>query len=294
MKLNVLILLTFSLLILGCGINGGSVGPEEDTSRIGTGELTIISTTFPSVAFQGRRLQGEISLHNKAGYDAENVEISLVGLNQAYIELDQPKQTLNFLEGRSRFQREGGFNILNFDGNVKESLYNKDSESLNYIILVEYSSKVEFSPTVCVDSGLFSVGSGCKIGTVDQKSITRSTKETFSGQGAPVSFNSLEIVPFTGANSEIELRMKIGKRGRGNIKSLRLGVASLGNIPLQCEFRGKNAEQPNYVEFKKSSQEVDLICTGRLESSVAYESPLYVEVFYDYELKSRKSLEIRR
>jgi hypothetical protein len=298
MKLKLFIVLIFlGLFLLGCGPDtNGFEGPLTDTSKTGTKEMTVKTTNFPTVSFQNRRLQGDFIITNKAGYPAENVKLSLVGLDKRYVTLQEDQQTINFIEGRSLFQDEGGFETFKFIGEVNKLLPSVESERLNYLILLEYSSRVEFSPTICVDSGLYSVGSGCNFGERDSGLRSKPTKQTFSGQGAPVLFSSLEVIPYTGDNAEVELRLEIRKRGSGNIKSLRLGRSALGNIPLECEFRGRHAEQPNFIEFKdrKTLQDIDLICTGRLESGVAYESALFVEIFYDYEYQDRKSLEIRR
>ena len=294
-KLILSALILSSLLFLGCG-TGNQIGPEVDDSKTGVKELALSSDTFPQAVFANSQIQGTFTLKNNAGYDAENVQIKLLGLDRNYVELSYETESINILPGRSLFSKEGGEEIIAFRGTVKNLAKGADQNTQRYLVLVTYSSKVEFSPTVCVDSGLYLVGSGCNFKEIGSGGKKRPTPETFSGQGAPVAFNNLEIIPYTGTESEIELRMKVADRGRGQIKLLRLGRSALGSIPLQCEFHGKNVERPEGVIFneKASSQEVDIVCSGKLESGVAYKTALFIELFYDYEFTESRTLEIRR
>ena len=293
---KIIIFLVFFLLLLSCG-TGDDFGSKTADFKTGVKELSV-TASFPRTVFQDNNWQGPLILKNNAGYDTDNIQVSLIGLDQRLITLADVTLPVNLLEGRSLYLNEGGEERIVFEGTVHQLPAGIDQKQQNYLILVSYSSKVEFSPTVCVDSGLYIVGSGCDFKEINADKTSRTKAQPFSGQGAPVVFNSLEVIPYTGTDSKIELRMKIADRGRGRIKSLRLGRAVLGNIPLQCDFRGRQVSRtnPGVAEFteKDQHQEIDLVCSGELESNSAYQTALFIELFYDYEFIIKDSLEIRR
>ena len=188
--------------------------------------------------------------------------------------------------------KDGVEQTVIFDGQVNQGLPGAEENVQRYLVYLTYTSKVEFSPTVCARSGQYSFNNGCKVG-VDAGN-ERPTAESFTGQGAPIVFDDLLIIPLTGQDANIRLEMKVADRGRGNWKSAWLGRTALGGIPLQCEFKGKEVDpaRSDRAIFKEKS-EIDLICTGKFESRLAYETPLLIELFYDYELTESRSLEIR-
>ena len=117
-KLILSALVLSSLLFLGCG-TGNQIGPEVDDSKIGVKELALSSDTFPQAVFANSQIQGTFTLKNNAGYDAENVQIKLLGLDRNYVELSYETESINILPGRSLFSKEGGEEIIAFRGTVK-------------------------------------------------------------------------------------------------------------------------------------------------------------------------------
>ncbi len=296
MKLtSILVLLVLSLVVVGCS-RGGSNGPPVTDFKTGIKELNVLTAGFPQTVYQNNRFQARLTLKNDAGYDAENIKVSLVGLDRNAVDVTEQIKAVDSLPGRTMLSPEGSESLILFDGTVKPLIIGQEMNNQKFLILVSYSSKVEFSPTICVDSGLYSVGSGCDFKEVKPSDRNSVKLKSFSGQGAPIQFTNLQVIPYTGTNSELELRMKISDQGHGNVKSLRLGTAVLGGVPLVCEFKGSQVLQPERVEFVTADrlQEMDLVCSGRLDSSLAYESALFVELYYDYQFTEHKTLEIRR
>ncbi|MEW5897189.1 MAG: hypothetical protein AB1668_05825 [Nanoarchaeota archaeon] len=268
----ILISLIVSTLLVSCGS-----GTEKSTTvnfKVGTPEIAI---TLPKEKeeYQNRPFDIAAVLQNNMAYDISNVKVSLLGLDERYIDLFSNEESVDLLEGKSVFNSDGGKEIIKFNGLIKEILPGAEQEQQNYRIYVSYNSKIEFTPTICISPELY--------GEVYQGGCEVKPELFFSGQGAPLAVSELKL-----ASGEASLRMTIVNKGKGTVKKVTLGRATLGGKPITCEFRGND---PKVFTFG-TEKEAQLLCSQIIQSESSYQTALFVELFYDYELNEKGTMTI--
>lgn len=280
MKMPIIGLLVLSLLLLSC-----QETPERGAEvNYRQGFMDVEISSLGNVEeYQGRQLELPILLHNTLAYNIENVVVSVAGFDNHYVELFSDREQISLLEGKSIFNAEGGKERLQFSGQIKSLLPGAKKEQQNYRIYVKYDSKVEFTPSICVTSqltGYETYDGGCKF----------ENEVSYQGQGAPLGVTKLEIVPRQGR--EVELRMAVENKGSGTIGKVYLGKAELGGKLLGCDFRGTETQEAGLFSFAPEQKSVSLLCHGFLTSENSYQTPLLVELFYDYEINKKEMLAI--
>ncbi len=276
----IFLVFVLSLLLLSC--QKTAERGAEVNYRQGFMDVEI-SSLGNAEEYQERQLELPILLHNTLAYDIENAVISIAGFDNHYVELFSEKEEISLLEGKSIFNPEGGEEIVEFTGLVRKLLPGAKKEAQNYRVYVKYDSKVEFTPSICVTSqltGYETYDGGCKF----EREIS------YKGQGAPVGVTTLEIVPRQGR--EVELRMTVENKGVGSVGKVSLGKAELGGKALVCDFRGAERQEAGLFSFASEQKSVSLLCHGFLTSESSYQTPLLVELFYDYEINEKETLTI--
>jgi hypothetical protein len=292
MKLtSLLVIIVISFFLISCETGGNNFGPIDENFKEGRGELSLVKgeSTFPIKRHQNSAIAGIFVLENKAGYDLENVVVTMLGLDKAFFNIPEEKKNVGTIEGRSLVNRDGGKADVVIEGFIPKLPSGISSKKQNYFLHVTYNSKIEFAPTVCVKGGLYQTG-GCDSVTGFER--TDSSKPiTFTGQGAPLAVTMLEIIPYSSDGSDIEFRMNLNNVGKGKVGHINLNKAALAGSPLKCLFKGGEDEGSNYILMPKE-QTIDLVCITKLQSSSPYKTPLYLELFYEYEIRIPQSLEI--
>lgn len=278
-----------SLFLFGCQ------GDSSVDQNFRTGFLDVaLSTEGTNKIYQDDQFDLVLLLRNRLGYDIENVAISLVGLDEAFVEVYSPQKNINSLEGRSKLFETGGEERLLFETYVKSLPLGVIDEMKNlYRIFVKYDSEVVLTEDVCIRPGLYTGvdDGGCKAGENAQKDPLQEGTNFLDGQGAPVGFSEAEVISKVG--SEVELRLKLVNRGKNNGKvgTVTLIEAALGGKNLNCEFK-KAGGAGKQIMFDSSETEVSLVCRGALgrESSYSYVTPLTIKLQYDYEFSIQEEL----
>lgn len=280
-----MILLIFVLLFLLTSCGETSERGAEINYKQGFLDIAIASEGNKE-EYQEQPLELPISVHNTLAYDIEDVSVATKGFDNHFVEMYAEKQQLSLLEGRSIFNHEGMKQRFLFEGLIKSLLPGAEKEPEDYRIYVNYVSKVEFSPSICVAAQ--QGGDGSTGYETYQGGCTFQKETSYKGQGAPLGVTMLEIVPRQGR--QVELRIMIENKGKGRVGKVTFASATLGGKPLTCEFRGDTAE--NSFLFESEQRSVTLICAGHLSSDAAYTTPLFVELLYDYEINQKEQLMI--
>jgi len=285
MKKIIFSFLLIFLFIVSCGQT-----TERGTNINYKQGFTDITISYRGAAeeYQDQQLILPISVHNILAYDITEVEVSLRGFDNHYIELYSDKQHLNNLEGKSIFKNDGMQEDVIFEGMVKKLLPGAAQEQENFRTSVSYHSKVEFSPSICVTSQSGSQGYVGAAYEAYQGACAFQKEISYKGQGAPLGVTNLEIIPRQG--KQIELRMTIENKGKGKVGKITLATAALGGKPLTCEFRGNSVE--NSFLFESEEKSATLVCAGYLGSDETYTTPLFVELLYDYGIDQKEMLMI--
>lgn len=292
-----IILAVLMFFLVSCsGTRSSQIGPDVEDYKTGVKELKVVDgeSSFPKLRHQNSKIKGTFRLHNQAAYDIIGIKVTLLGLDREYVQIkdeDRVKE-MDLIEGRGFTNNEGGKADIEFEGFIPQLPLGTGNLPLSYFVNVKYNSRLEFSPSICVDSGLYNFG-GCD-STTFRDSTGDLRPKTYSGQGAPLAVTFLEVVPYGTSDSEIEFRMTLRHVGNryGTVKEITLNKAVLANNPLSCVFKGGNVEDSRSV-LMPDTQEIDLVCNGRIQSQAPYKSPLYLEIFYDYDLKVPRALELK-
>jgi len=280
-----ILIIIVSLFLISCGSNQTD-SLSEATYKTGFNGLTFIfdNSLFPTEVYQNDLIYLAFILHNQAGYEINNLKVGFVGLDRTYVSLYEDEQEIGFIEGRSIFNSIGGKEFVNFEMDVGSLFEGEKYHSMNYRIEAEYDSKIEFSPTVCINPNLHDVyDAGCEVPKSDL---------SFYGQGGSLAITRMKEIMHVGYSPGVEFRMKLENRGQGKVKSIRLGQARLGNEIISCEFKGAQEISQNKIEFDEDKKEAELVCNKELKDSSSYTSTLFVELFYDYEFNVKKSLNV--
>ena len=287
--LSVIVIISFFLL--GCQGNA----PTEQNFR--TGFLDVdLSVEGTNRVYQDEQFDLNVILHNLLGYNIENVAVSLVGLDETYVDIYSRQKNILLIEGRDELFEDGGEERILFETYVKSLPQGAIGEIENpYRIFVKYNSEVVLAEDICVRPGLYAGvdDGGCKAGENAQKDPLQEGKNTLNGQGAPVGFSEAEVISKVG--SEAELRLKLVNKGgeEGKVGTVTLMEAALGGKNLNCEFR-KAGGVGKQIMFDSSETEVFLVCRGALgrESSYSYVTPVTIKLQYDYEFSIQEELVI--
>ena len=281
----ILIIVFISLFLIGCTqVDDSSI---KEFKKEGFGELDVDRelSYFPRNVYQGSSFDVELSLINKAAYNAENVKVTLAGFDNSYVDIITHKEERESIAGRSIFDRNGESANFIFGGQVKD-LQGKESELQNYFLYLNYDSTVEFISEPCIGTRQRYVG------LQDNECVISEDPIRYSGQGAPLAVESMEVIPPSADGGKIEFRMKIRNRGKGEVNKIKLDKATISNEDLDCFFRGKSSETRE-IELSETD-EAELICRKDLESQNRYTTTLFISLSYDYERVIKQSLELQR
>ncbi len=285
-KIGAICLLSlFFIFLLGCQ---GSA-PSEQDFRTGFLDLTLKAEETNKV-YQDKQFDLNILVHNLLGYNLENVVVSIVGLDETYVEVYSAQKNIAFLEGRSSLFESGGEERLLFETYIKSLPPGviEEMKSL-YRIFVKYDSEVILTEDVCVRPGLYSGidDGGCTAKSSNTK-LLQEGKNSLNGQGAPVGISEVEVISKRGQG--LELRLKIENKGQGKVGAITLAEAAVGGKSLNCEFRKTGAGKQ--IIFDSPQKEISLVCTGLLgrESAYSYVTPLTLKFLYNYELSLQEEL----
>jgi len=239
----------------------------------------------PSIVYQNFPYKIIVEVDNLAAYDVDNGEVSINGLDKSYfLHVGEAKKTFGTLEGRGTSNPSGDKTFLEFDFSTEKLAINEKQFSNNFLLVAKYDSTLEFSDSVCLNPNVFDVfDGGCKV----------KSKKSYSGQGGPLAVTNLEEIISPGDSAEVEFRLKLRNKGKGEITTITLGKARLGNKELSCQFKGETINKKQVV-LKSSKKEANLVCRGPIDSSNSYLTTIFFDFKYDYTYTKRKELTLRK
>ena len=279
--LLILAIVSLSLFLVSCQQGGSS--SKETNYMTGVKDINL-KYIGDETAYEERPLNLFMSLNNKLAYDAEGVRVSVVGLDEAYVDLQDREEAVGLMQGQSVFNPEGETKNIRFSGGIKKLPPGADKIDQNYFVYIDYFSKMIFNPTICIGPVLYGVeNGGCK----GSNSDGRSQKLSYSGQGAPLAVTNLEVVSGDG---QVELRLILKNLGKGDMEDVSISQADLGGKKISCKYVNSAGDT---FTFTQEKNEADVICEAVVSRSSTYETPLQMEFLYKYRLKIKQQLELR-
>jgi hypothetical protein len=287
MKIIQIVVLMFVLLfLLGCGGPGEGQATYNYKQGFGSLEINFLDSAPPKKIYPESKFKMIVELNNQAAYDIKNGKVKLVGVDGKIFEIQPLQEQFNQLLGKSLTSPDGERIFKEFDGKAKELFQNAEKYQNPFFLKVSFDSVFEFVDTLCINPNLYGVfDSGCKV----------EERKTYSGQGAPVAVTEVEsiIYPSSGG-AEVEFRILVRNRGKGEANFIELEEAKLGSKELKdCRFQGSIEDpQARKVLFYKDKQEDTLICKLFLHDQKSYMTTLSLDFNYDYEITQQHKLNI--
>ncbi|MBI4152579.1 hypothetical protein HY495_02610 [Candidatus Woesearchaeota archaeon] len=274
------------LFVIGCGGSDQQTLQKNYKQGYALPTLVIDEQRSPSVFYQNRPFSLTLTLFNRAGYPLQNVKVAIANYDQTFLSIANPQQFFPLIEENNAFNDDNGGRVdLVFAGDVRD-LRGAEERREPYRLYASYDSKMEFAPTICVNAARYDVfDAGCQM---------PKSKVSFSGQGAPLAVTSMEEIVLSGDVAELELRLRLENKGNGDLKNIRLGQARLGNTPLACQFKNVLENADKSVSFKSNRKDGEVLCTATLTEKSSYQTALFIEFFYSYELSVARQMTIKR
>jgi len=298
-------LLILSLFSVGCqlGVKGGET-PEETAGlvsfvRSGTQglEVGLVRDLPPRTIYDVADLTAVAELKNKGAYDIESDKcfVELGGFDKSIIRNIFPgtRQSCGDIEGKSVFNEEGGFNQIEFQSSSLFLPQGVDKYSPNLVLSTCYNYKTIANPQICVDPNFYQL-------TSEQKSCQVRDVPLGGGQGAPVA------VDFAGVDmlgSKAIIQLDISNAGGGRVVSPRTSLTQCPNalrydnfdevrftVKLADKFPEKCTPSDNMVRLVDGRGKI--FCTFNIGNVPAYETPLNIELNYNYLQSISKKIEI--
>jgi hypothetical protein len=221
--------------------------------------------------------------------------IQLGGFDPSIIRGINSRQLCGEITGKDVYNLEGGTGVVEFSSNSIRLPRDVDLYNPTLVATACYQYKTVASPQVCVDPNFFEL-------TSDQKACEVRDFGLGGGQGAPVAvtFVNVDMV-----GSRAVFNVDIANVGGGRVISPR---ASLSQCPVglrynqfdevryTVELQGARLVHCTPKDFisRLTNGRGKIVCTFDIGNTQAYETPLRIELNYNYMQSIRKSVEIIR
>ncbi len=199
------------------------------------------------------------------------------------------------LEGKTVYNTNGGTNQLLFqfpDVTLPPGVF-EYNPTLNFVSCYHYHTTA--NPVVCLDPLFYQV-------TPQQKNCIPKTVSLGGGQGAPVGITYVNV-EMIGGKAVFELNIQnYATPGRALSRDsdlLGCGFSSIQHTDLDkiyytVSMVGKPIDCKPYGSVRLVNNNAKIICTAPVDGSVAYETPLLIDLDYNYIQSQQKSVKIVR
>ncbi|MBT3451082.1 hypothetical protein HN448_03870 [archaeon] len=249
-------------------------------------EISVEDNFPPDEMYDNSNLNIVVKLENKGAYDLSSGLVQVLGFDSAYVILyDQegiefPSEGY-FLSGKSLENADGETERASFSGYVNPIKEGAEKQVMKYYLKASYDYTNELVEDVCVDLSSYDVyDSGCEL----------DERKKLNGQGGPLAITEIETYTNPSEN-EIKFYLTVQNKGQGTADKVTLIQAKLGNDELDCEFR--EGEGIIFDFDKDTGQSTELECSKRVSGTSSYETTLYVEYFYSYDLLEQERITIK-
>jgi len=313
-----IMLITILFLISSCtGIGGKTPAGDQplDTAAaiqmVKTGTQGVISrftTNYPpSTIYDQNELIALIEVENKGNYDLQTQEcfVQISGFDPNIITggFEQPRscaEGINILEGKNIYNVQGDSNQIEFRSSSVTLPTGVFEYTPNLNLLSCYHYHTYANPMVCVDPLFYQIAS-------QQKSCIPQNVAEAGGQGAPVGVSSVGVDMIGGGSSgasKAVFEINVQNFGSGRVLSPYSDLRSCGNVGLEYTDLDKVAYsvelsggslidcKPRDGFVRLTNGRGKIVCSFNIHGSGAYETPLMVDLDYNYIESSQLPLRI--
>ncbi len=296
------IVLVLTLFLSSCGSQ--STNPSDTAAalkQIQTGTQGIVITPLanfpPPTLFDQNELVAILDVQNKGSHTLQPQEcfVQINGFDTNIVTggFDLPQscaQGISQLEGKSLYNLQGGSNQLEFHSpNVilPEGVYEYNPK-LNVVTCYNYHTTA--SPAVCIDPKVYQI-------TPEQKACDyRKSVGVGGGQGAPVAVTgvNVEMVGGAGGLSRAIFEITVANQGIGRVLSPYTDLRSCTDPNLQYTDVDKVGYsvrlsggglvdcKPGDGFVRLNNKQGKIICSFSIPQATAYETPLLIDLDYNY------------
>lgn len=308
------VFLVLSVIILALSISGCRIGPSIDPEErapeeiyygYGGLEMGFVRDQPPYKIYDLDVLNILLELRNTGTSDLSGTKCRLYisGFDDSIIRgIDHDVECGSNLEPKTIYNPEGGYDTAQFITDRIDLPDALDVYRPNLLIQACYEYQTIANPVVCIDPQLYSISSIERACTV--RDIT-----TAGGQGAPVAVDWVEVrmmkekvqfkihVSNVGSRGTLSGSSRTSLGGRGTVLNKQASIYQ--DCPYNMEFEDYNVIDYDVdmsgASLVKCSPEINgdqrvrlvddrglIICTFRISGESAYETPLRIELDYNY------------
>ena len=307
MKKLVLSVLIVSLIFLNsCAFKPASGEKPLDTlsalRQVQTGtqgvEVKFVNNYPPNLLYDTTDLTILANVWNKGAHDLKRGDcfIHLIGYDKNIIRNIQAFRACNSagtLEGKKVYNLKGGTNQVEFSSKNIKLPYKVTEYSPNLNLVACYKYHTVANPLICVENSLYQTSS--------QQKSCRVKDVSMSGQGGPVGVSYVDV-EMAGDKAIFAITIKnFNSAGRVISPS-----SSLSFCPLNLKYSdfdqvyysvilsgGSKIDcKPNDNYVKLINNQGKIICSFKIGNTQAYETPLMIDLDYNYMEALRKPIKI--
>lgn len=264
-------------------------------------EVNLLANFPPPTLYDQDQLEMIVEVNNKGNYDidASSCFIQMSGFDQNIIRggLHIPRscaERVGRLQGKSIYNLAGESNQLEFRSSsifLPEGVF-EYNPTLNIQSCYNYHTRA--SPQVCVDPALYQI-------TSEQKVCTPTNVGLGGGQGAPVGVSSVGV---NMVGTRVIFEINVQNLASGKVLSPYSDLQSCGQPSLDLSERDRVAYAVQFSGgslincnpagglIRLNNGNGKIVCSFNVVGTGAFQSPLLVDLDYNYMQSFQKSIKI--
>lgn len=260
-------------------------------------DMRFVQNFPPNQIYDTTNLPVLLELRNLGTFDLAGNKcfIQLSGFDQSIIRGMNVRQLCGELPGKSVYSLEGGFGTIDFNSGNMILPADVDMYKPNIVATVCYEYQTIASPQVCVDPQFYDL-------VATQKACQVRDFGVSGGQGAPVAVTYVNVDMMS---NKAVFAIDIANVGGGRVVSPRAGIDrcpvglkydEFDQVRFRVELSGGRLVQCSPKDFmvRLVNNKGKIVCTFDIGNTQAFETPLRVELDYNYVQTVSKTVEIVR
>ena len=305
---QLIVVVSLLIFLVSCGPrpNAGDepLGTQAAIEAASTGiqgvETTLLPNYPPNIIYDSNELLAIVEVKNKGNFNLEPQDcfVEITGFDPNIIKgfrsLQSCAVNLGTLEGKNVYNTKGMSNQIEFlspDVRLPSGVY-EYSPQMKIITCYRYTTTA--NPAVCVDPAFYQV-------TSEQKSCRPQNVMMGSGQGGPVGISYVGV-DMVGSRAIFEINVK--NFGSGTVLSpVGVDIQSCGQDSLRYQdlndvgytvrtTSGRLSCRPSDGIVRLNDNQGKIICNYETSASTAFETPIQIQLDYNYIDSFSKNLKI--
>jgi hypothetical protein len=294
------------LIVFIAGCTGGTPDDINDvaaiTSYVRSGttglEMEFVNNLPPPQIYDTSDLVVLLELKNTGAHDISGNDcfVEIGGFDDSIIRGVNKRQTCGELEGKNVYNQEGGFDTVEFKSTNIGLPKDVDRHSPPIVVTACYEYQTIAATQVCVDPLFFEL-------TAEQKACQVRDVGLGGGQGGPVSATYVNV-DMVGSKAIFDI--EVANVGPGRVISPRANIATcptglryddFDQVRYRVELPGAKMIRCTPSDFLVrlgNGGRGRIVCTFDVGNTQAYETPLKIELNYNYMNSIRDGVEIIR